>query len=134
MRTRMHISLMVGDREELSNVAKNYAKTLEPGVEMIFMDALSDSHSCYGEGGKEDLFLWGIVGDVDPYSFLHNLSEFWELLLDGDAILENTHILFIWQSAKDSCAYSANIYQLRDKHIPIIIEKLPIDLVIYERE
>lgn len=133
MRTRMHISLVVGDREKLIHSTKNYSKKLESSAEMIFMEALSNPHCYYGEGGKEELFLWGILGEVNPHKFIYGLSEFWKEILGNKAVLENSHILLIWQSTKDPSAYSANIYQMRDNYVPIIIEEIPVDLVIYER-
>ncbi len=133
MRTRMHMSLVVGDREKLISLAKEEAKKLDPGVELLLMDALSDPHCCYGEGGEEELFLWGILGEVNPRKLIYNLSDFWKTILENKAVLENTHILIIWQSTKDPSAYSANIYQMRDNYVPIIIEEIPVDLVIYER-
>jgi len=133
MRTRLHLSLVVGDREQLITLAGSYAERVDSCVERLLMKALSDPHHYYGEGGKEELFLWGFLGGVNPHKFIYGLSDFWEEILVKKAVLENSHILIIWQSTKDSSAYSANIYQMRDNYVPIIIEELPIDLVIYER-
>jgi len=134
MRTRMHVSMVVGNRAKLSEVAKGFVDNVSPGPKMILLDALSDSHCYFGEGGGGELFLWGMIGEIDVYSFLHELLDLWGELFDSGAILKNSHILVIWQSAKSESALSANIYRTNDTYTPIIIEELPVDLVVYERD
>lgn len=135
MKTRMHLSIEVGDREKLSEIAKDFSKKLDPGTKMTLMDALSDPHCLYGEGGEKELFLWGIIGEVYPYTMFRELNDlgFWKELFLSGAILENSHILVIWQSSIDESASAMDIYCLREGLVSIVVEKLPIDLVIYER-